>query len=98
LFNTHSPNYYPSSIKYFSQYICFICQDYSTFALYSFVHLPHFLNSIFLPVLHISPDNIIPPLLRTHSSIYHTCFIRFFSQFFRFPLSVSFHHCSTFIQ
>jgi hypothetical protein len=95
LLNTHSPNYHPSSIKFFSQYFCFLCQDYSTFALYTFVRLPHILNRIFLPVLHISPDNIIPPMLHTHSSIYNTCFIGFFSQCFSFRLSVSFHHCST---
>ena len=42
----------------------------------------------------IFPVSIIPPLLHTHLSIYHPRYIMFFSQYFSFPLSVSFHHCS----
>jgi len=51
------------------------------------------LYNVFLPVLQFSAVSIIPPLLHTHSSIYHPRFITFFSQYFSFPLSVSFHHC-----
>jgi len=51
----------------------------------------------FLPVLQFSPVSIIPPLFHTHSFIYHPHYIMFFSQYFSFPLSVSFHHCSIFI-
>ena len=43
------------------------------------------------------PVSIIPPLLHTHSFIYHPRCIMFLSQYFRFPPSVSFHHCSTLI-
>ena len=52
---------------------------------------------IFLWVLQFSLFSIIPPLLHTHSFIYHTHCIMFLSQYFSFPLSVSFHHCSIFI-
>jgi len=41
--------------------------------------------------------SIIPPLLHTHSFTYHPRCIMFFSQYFSFPLSVSFHHCSILI-
>jgi hypothetical protein len=51
----------------------------------------------FLPVLQFSPVSIVPPLLHTHSSIYHPHCIMFFSQYFSFPPSVSFHHCSILI-
>ena len=62
------------------------------------VHLPpHTLHDVFLPVLQFSYVSIIPPLLHTHSSIYHPRCIMFFSQYFTFPLSVSFHHCSILI-
>ena len=47
------------------------------------------LGQVFLPVLQLSPVSIIPPLLHTHSSIYHPRCILFFSQYFSFPLSVS---------
>ena len=57
-----------------------------------FIHLQPTLYSVFLPVLQFSPVSIIPPLLHTHSFIYHPHCIMFFSQYFRFPLSVSFHH------
>jgi hypothetical protein len=42
-----------------------------------------------------SPVSTIPPLLHTHPSIYHPHCIMFLSQHFSFPLSVTFHHCST---
>ena len=54
-------------------------------------------GAVFLPVLQFSPVSIIPPLLHTHSSIYHPRCIMFFSQYFSFSLSVSFHHCSILI-
>jgi len=75
----------------------FPCQNHSTIPPYSFIHLPPTLYNIFLPALQFSPVSIIPPLLHTHSSIYHPRCIMFFSQYFSFPLSVSFHHCSILI-
>ena len=75
----------------------FPCQYHSTIAPYSFIHLPPTLYNVFLPLLQFSPVNIIPPFLHTHSSIYHPRCIMFFSQYFSFPLSVSFHHCSILI-
>jgi len=51
----------------------------------------------FIRAFHFSPVNFIPPLLHIHSFIYHPRCIMFFSQYFSFPLSVSFHHCSIFI-
>ena len=70
----------------------FPCQYHSTIAPYSFIHPPPTLYNIFLPALQFSPVSIIPPLLHTHSFIYHPRCIMFFSQYFSFPLSVSFHH------
>ena len=75
----------------------FPCQYHSTIAPYSSIHLPPTLYNVFLPVLQFSPVSIIPPSLHTHSSIYHPHCIMFFSQYFSFPLSVSFHHCSILI-
>ena len=75
----------------------FPCQYHSTFAPYSFIHLPPTLYNVFLPVLQFSPVSTIPPLLHTHSSIYHPRYKMFFSQYFSFPLSVSFHQCSILI-
>ena len=72
-------------------------QFHSTIAPYSFTHLPPTLCNVFLPALQFSPVSIIPPLPHTHSFIYHTRYIIFFSQYFNFPLSVSFHHCSILI-
>ena len=46
----------------------------------------------------VSPVSIIPPLLHTHPFICHPHCIKFFSQYFSFPLSISFHHCSILIQ
>jgi hypothetical protein len=51
------------------------------------------MREVFLPVLQLSPVSIIPPMLHTHSFIYHWHCIMCFSQYFSFPLSVSFHHC-----
>ena len=75
----------------------FPCQYHSTIASNSFIHLPPTLYNVFLPILQFSPVSIIPPLLHTHSSIYHPRCIMFFSQSFSSPLSVSFHHCSILI-
>ena len=55
------------------------------------------LYNVFLLVLQFSPVSIIPPLLRTHSSIYYQRCIMFLSHYFSFPQSVSFHHCSVLI-
>ena len=70
---------------------------HSTIAARSSIHLPPTLYNVFLPALQFSPVSTIPPLLHTHPSIYHPHCIMFFSQHFSFPLSVSFHHCSTLI-
>jgi hypothetical protein len=43
------------------------------------------IGTAFLPVLQFSPVRIIPPMLHTHSSIYHRRCIMFFSQYFSFP-------------
>jgi branched-subunit amino acid transport protein len=40
---------------------------------------------VLLRVLQFSPVSIIPPLLHTHSYIYHPRCIMFFSQYFSFP-------------
>ena len=92
LLHTHSSIYHPRCIMFFSQYFSFPCQYHSTIAPYSFIHLPPTLYNV-LPVLQFSPVSIIPPLPHTHSSIYHPRCIMFFSQYFSFPLSVSFHLC-----
>ena len=75
----------------------FPCQNHSTIPPYSFIHLPPTLYNIFLPALQFSPISIIPPLLHTHSFIYHPRCIMFSFQYFSFPLPVSFHHCSILI-
>ena len=75
----------------------FPCQYHSTIAPYSFIHLPPTLYNVFLPVLQFSPVSIIPPLLHTHSFIYHPRCRTSFSQNFSFPPSVSYHQCSIFI-
>jgi len=97
LLHTHPSIYHPHCIMFFSQYFSFPCQYYSTIAPHSSIHLPPMLYNVFLPAIQFSPVSIIPPLLHTHPSIYHPCSIMFFSQHFRFPLSVPFHHCSTLI-
>ena len=94
LLHTHSSIYHSHFIMFFSQYFSFPCHYYSTIAPYSFIHLSPTLYNVFHLVLQFSPVSIIPPLLHTHSSIYHPRCIMFFSQYFSFPLSLSFHHCS----
>ena len=80
----------------------FPCQYHSTIAPYSFIHLPPTLYNVSLPVLQFSPVSIIPPLLHTHSFIYHPRCIMFLSQYFSFPCQYhstiapySFFHLST---
>ena len=75
----------------------FAYQNHSTFAPYSFIHLPPTLYNVFLPVLQYSPVSIIPPSLHSLSSIYHPRCIMFFSQCFSILLSVSFPKCPTLI-
>src|SRR5215470_11311622 len=77
--------YHRRCIMFFSQYSSFPCQYHSTNAPYSFIHLPPTLYNVFLPVLQFSPVSIIPPLLHTHSFIYHRLCIMFFSQYSSFP-------------
>jgi len=69
----------------FSQHFSFPCQYHSTIAPYTSIHLPPTLYNVFLPALQLSPVSIIPPLLHTHSSIYHPRCIMLFSQHFSFP-------------
>jgi hypothetical protein len=42
----------------------------------------------FSPSTSVSPVSVIPPMLHTHSSIYHRRCIMFFSQYFSFPVSI----------
>ena len=51
----------------------------------------------FSPSTSVSPVSIIPAMLHTHSFIYPRSRIIFFSQYFSFPLSVSFHQFSKLI-
>jgi len=72
----------------------FPCQYHSTIAPYPSIHLPPTLYNVSLPVLQFSPVSTIPPLLHTYTFTYHPHYIMFLSQYFSFPLSVPFHHCS----
>ena len=72
----------------------FPCQYHSTNVPYPFIHLPPTLYNVSLPVFQFSPVSNIPPMLHTHSFTYHPHYIMFLSQYFSFPLSVSFHQCS----
>ena len=80
-------------IKFFSHYFSFPL-SLSFHHCSILIHPPPMLYNVFLPLLQFYPVSIVPPLLHTHSPIYHPCYIKFFSQYFSFPLSVSFHHCS----
>jgi hypothetical protein len=71
MLHTHSSIYHQRCKMFLSQYFSFPCQNHSTNAPYSFIHLPPMLNNVYLPVLQFSPVSIIPPMLHTHSSIYH---------------------------
>ena len=95
--HTHSIHYNSRCIMFLPSTSGYPCQYHFTIAPYSFIHLPPILYNVFLTVLQVSPVSIIPSLLHTHSFIYHTRCIMLFSQYFSFPLSVSFHHCSILI-
>jgi hypothetical protein len=84
MLRTHSFIYHRRCIMFFSQYSSFPCQYHSTNAPHSYIHLPPTLYNVFLPVLQF-PVSIIPPMLHTHSSIYHRRCIMFFSQYSSFP-------------
>jgi len=67
----------------------FPCQYHSTIAPYSFIHLPPTLYNVSLPPLQFSPVSTIPPLLHTHSFIYHPPCIMFFLPVLQFsPVSI----------
>jgi len=68
-----------------SQQFSFHCQYHSTSAPYSFIHLPHTLYNFFSPSNSVSLVSIIPPMLHTHSFIYHRSCIMFSSQYLIFP-------------
>jgi hypothetical protein len=70
----HSFIYHRRCIMFLSQYFSFPSQYHSTNAPYSFIHLPSTLYNVFLLVLRFSPVSISPPLLHTHSFIYHWCY------------------------
>jgi hypothetical protein len=74
-----------------------LSQYHSNIAPHLSIHLPPTVCNVFLPVLQYSPVSTIPPLLHTHPSIYHPRCIMFFSLYFYFSLTVSFHHCSMLI-
>jgi hypothetical protein len=54
----------------------FPCQYHSIIAPYSFIHLPHTLYNVSLPVLQFSPVSIIPLLLHTHLDLKDTIIIK----------------------
>jgi len=56
------------------------------------------LYSILLPLLQVSPVSNVPPFFHTHPSNCWPYSVLFFSQYFSFSLSISFHLCSTLIQ
>ena len=85
LLHTHSSIYHQRCITFFSQDFSFPCQYHSTIAPLSSIHLPPTLYNVFLPAFQFSPVSIIPPLLHTHSSMYHPRCVMFFSQYFSFP-------------
>jgi hypothetical protein len=85
MLHTHSFIYHRRCRMFFSQYFSFPCQYHSANAPYSFIHLPPTLYNVFLPVLQLYPVSIIPPMLHTHSFIYHGRCIMFFSQYLSFP-------------
>jgi len=98
LLHTHSITYHTHYIIFLSQYFSSPCQYHSTIAPYTFNHLPTTLYNVFLPILQVPPVRSIPPVLHSHSFTYHPQYIMFLSQYFSFPLSVPFHHCSIPIQ
>jgi len=70
------------------------CKYHSTIAPYTFIHLPPTIYNVSLPVFQFPHVSTIPPLLHTHSFTYHPHYIIISSQYFSFPLSVPFDHCS----
>ena len=97
LLHTHPSIYHPRCKMFFSQYFSFpLSVSFHHCSILIHSSTTHIYN-VFLPVLQFSPVRIIPPLLHTHSFIYPSRYIMFFSQYFSFPLSVSFHHCSILI-
>jgi len=87
MLHTHSFIYHQCCIRFFSQYFSFPCQNHTTNVPYSVIHLPPMLYNVFLSVFN-SPVSIIPPMLHTHSFIYHPRFIMFFFQYFNFPCTI----------
>jgi len=77
---------------FFSQYFSFPCQYHSTNAPYSFIHLPPTMYNVFLPVLHCQYHPTSAPYSLIH--LLPTQYNFSFSQYFSFPLTVSFHQCS----
>jgi len=94
LLHTHPFIYQARYIMFLSHYFSFPCLYHSTNASYPFIHLPSTLYNVSLPVLEFSPVSTIPPMLLTHSYTYYPHYIMFLSQYFSFPLSVSFHQLS----
>jgi len=74
----------PAKFSFPCQYHSTIA-PYSSISPYSFIHLPPTLYNVFLLILQFSPVSIIPPLLHSHSSIYHPHSVLFFSQYLSFP-------------
>jgi len=85
LLHIHPSIYHPCCIMFFPSTSVSPCQYHSTIAPYSSIHLPPTLLNVFFPVLQFSPVSIIPPLLHTHSSIYHPRCIMFFFSTSVFP-------------
>jgi hypothetical protein len=82
----HSFSHLPPTLyNVFLPVLQFPCQYHSTNVPYSFSHLPPTLCNVFLPVLQFPLLSIIPPMLHTHSFIYHRPCVMFFSQYFSFP-------------
>jgi len=97
LLHTYSSIYHPHCIMFFSQYFNFtLSVSFHHCSILIHPSTTHTVNFV-LPVRQFPPVSIIPPLLHTNSSIYHPHCIRFFSQYFSFPLSVLFYHCSILI-
>ena len=69
----------------------FPCQYHSTNAPYTSIHLPPTVYNVSLRALQFFPVSTIPPMLHTHSFIYHPHYIMYLSKHFSFPLSVPFH-------
>ena len=63
--------------------------------LHSFIHLAPTFYNVCLPVLQFPHVCIIPSLLHSFIHLAPVFYNIFLSQYFSFPLSVSFHHSST---